>query len=271
MNWARTGAMRHATILAILLLVVLAAPVLADAPAGLVTDGDGIVSEVVDGDTVMLADGTEIRLVGLQAPKLALGRRSFRDWPLADESRDRLSELVLGRRVALAYGGRRIDRHSRALAHLIRDDGLWVQSAMLESGMARVYSFADNRTAVAEMLAVERTARAAGRGLWAHPFYAVRGAGDTEDLLDTFQVVEAVVLDAAEVRRRIYLNFGPDWRDDFTVSIAPDHVRAFRDAGLDPLDLTGRRIRVRGWLYQRNGPMIDASHPEQIELLGTDE
>jgi len=26
-------------------------------------------------------------------------------------------------------------------------------------------------------------------------------------------------------------------------------------------------VRVRGWLKPRNGPMIEASHPEQIELL----
>ena len=252
---------------AILVLTVIAGTAHADMPDGLVPGGDGVVSEIVDGDTVFLADGTEIRLVGLQAPKLALGRRNFADWPLADEARDGLSDLVLGQRVTLAYGGRRIDRHGRALAHLIRQDGVWVQGAMLEAGLARVYSFEDNRAGVEEMLAAERRARAARRGIWAHPFYAVRAVGETDRLLDSFQLVEGEVLDAAEVRRRVYLNFGPDWRDDFTVSIAPDHVRAFRAAGLEPLDLGGRRIRVRGWLYSRNGPMIDATHPEQIELL----
>ncbi len=257
--------------LALLLLTALAAPAFAGMPDGLVPDGAGVVSEIVDGDTVRLEDGTEIRLVGLQAPKLALGRRDFRDWPLAGEARDGLAGLVLGRRVTLAYGGRRIDRHGRALAHLIRDDGLWVQGAMLERGLARVYSFEDNRTGVAEMLAAERRARAAGRGIWEHPFYAIRSVADTDDLLDSFQIVEGPVIDAAEVRRRVYLNFGPDWRDDFTVSIAPDHVRAFRAAGLEPLEFGGRHIRVRGWLYRRNGPMIDATHPEQIELLETSE
>ncbi len=252
---------------AILLLFALTATAQAQMPDGLVADRTGVVAEIVDGDTLFLEDGTEIRLVGLQAPKLALGRRDFRDWPLADAARDGLAELVLGRRVTLAYGGRRIDRHGRALAHLLREDGLWVQGAMLEAGLARVYSFEDNRTAVDAMLAAERRARAESRGIWGHPFYAIRSLGETPGLLDSFQIVEGVVLDAAEVRRRVYLNFGPDWRDDFTVSIAPDHVRAFRAAGLEPLDLAGRQVRVRGWIYRRNGPMIDATHPEQIELL----
>ncbi len=260
--------MKRFVLLSVILAAVAMSPAQADAPPGLVVDGAGQVVEIVDGDTVVLDDGTEVRLVGLQAPKLALGRRGFVEWPLADDSRDELADLVLGRQVSLAYGGRRTDRHGRALAHLVRDDGLWVQSAMLAIGMARVYSFEDNRTAVEEMLTAERRGRAAARGIWSHPFYAIRAVDETEGLLDTFQIVEGVVLDAAEVRRRIYLNFGTDWRDDFTVSIAPDHVRAFRAAGLEPLDWSGRRIRVRGWPHRRNGPMIEATHPEQIELLG---
>ena len=42
--------------------------------------------EIVDGDTLILADGREVRLVGIQAPKLPLGRKNFRTWPLADEA-----------------------------------------------------------------------------------------------------------------------------------------------------------------------------------------
>ncbi len=253
--------------LALIVGLLAAAPGRADAPAGLQPANTALVVAIVDGDTVVLDDGTEVRLVGLQAPKLALGRRGFAEWPLAPASRAALTALVLDRRVTLAYGGRRTDRHGRALAHLIRDDGLWIQGAMLEAGMARVYSFEDNRTAVPEMLSRERRARSAGRGIWSHGFYAVRGVADTGRLLDSFQLVEGMVLDAAEVRGRVYLNFGENWQDDFTVSVAPGDVAAFDQAGVDLLALAGRRIRVRGWLYRRNGPMIDASHPEQVELI----
>jgi len=41
----------------------------------------------------------------------------------------------------------------------------------------------------------------------------------------------------------------------------------FDRAGIDPTSWKGRRVRVRGWLRKYNGPMIDASHPEQIEVL----
>ena len=75
--------------------------------------GSGRVVTVTDGDTVTLDNGVEIRLVGLQAPKLALGRPNFVDWPLADEARRALERLVLGKIVELRFGGRREDRHGR--------------------------------------------------------------------------------------------------------------------------------------------------------------
>ena len=243
--------------------------VLSTAPADLVPTRTASVTEIIDGDTVILDDGREVRLIGLQAPKLALGREGFVEWPLAEEARRALAELTLGRSVSLAYGGRTVDRHGRELAHLIRDDGLWVQGAMLLAGMARVYSFADTRTGVGEMLNLERDARAADRGIWDHPFYAVRSALETPGYIDTFQLVEATVRAADDVRGRVFLNFGEDWRSDFTVTVARGDVSLFDSAGLDLLALAGHRIRVRGWITERNGPMIEATHPEQIEVLGT--
>jgi hypothetical protein len=44
-------------------------------------------------------------------------------------------------------------------------------------------------------------------------------------------------------------------------------LSAFAAAGIDLRSLGGKRVRVRGTLAWRNGPMIEASHPEQIELL----
>ena len=230
------------------------------------------VVEVIDGDTLELDDGREVRLVGIQAPKLPLGRAGFEAWPLAEEAKRALSELILGRRVGLGYGGRRVDRHDRALAHVYVLNtsgaaGLWVQGALLEAGMARVYSFADNRALVADMLARERRARAGRRGIWSDRFYAVRTPERLARHVGSFQLVEGSVLEAAKVKGRIYLNLGEDWKTDFTVTLAPAVRRAFESEGIDPLGYGGQRVRVRGWIKSFNGPMIEASHPEQIEVI----
>ena len=245
------------------LLSGLASP--AAALDGLRAGETGRVVEVVDGDTVVLDTGLSVRLVGIQAPKLPLGREGFVAWPLADEAKAALEVLVLGRSVGLFYGGLERDRYGRALAHLVRDDGLWLQGELLETGWARVYGFRDNRTRLPAMLALETEAREAGRGIWAEPFYRVLAVEETEAHLGSFRLVEGRVLAVAVVKGRGYLNFGPDWRTDFTVAIAPADLRAFEAEGFDIADLEGRFIRVRGWLKFFNGPMIDATHPEQLE------
>jgi len=234
------------------------------------------VTEVVDGDTVFIhppyKDGNEIRLVGIQAPKLPLGRPNFDEWPLAKKAKHALEALVLGKHVTLSFTGAERDRYARWLAHLDmidKDLPIWIQGEMLRQGMARVYSFPDNRARVDEMLALETAARQARVGIWDHPFYAIRNP-DKDALLNelgTFQLIEGRILDAAEVKGTVYLNFGADWRDDFTVSIDRKALKMFRKAGFHPRDWSGHAVRVRGWLIKRNGPMIRATHPEQIELL----
>ena len=222
------------------LLVVLLLP-LAAARAEAVVEAleQGVTSpavEVVDGDTLLLENGTEVRLVGIQAPELALGRAGFKPWPLAEQAKQGLEALALGKMLTLYYGGRKLDRYGRALAHLLRADGLWLQGELLAAGMARVYSFRDNRRLIAEMLG-------------------------------SFQLVEGPVVGAAIVRRRGYLNFGADWKSDFTISIAPGDRKLFGPEGEDTTALEGRTVRVRGWIKSFNGAMIEATHPEQIEVF----
>lgn len=246
------------------------------------------VADVIDGDTVLLDDGREVRLTGIQAPKLPLGRAGFEAWPLADEARDVLVELAGKKAVTLRYGGARIDRHNRILAQLFVTSGgetYWLQQEMLRRGLARVYTFSDNRACDEELLSAERTARAEGRGIWSNPFYAVRDAADVSALerqTGRFELVEGEVVSAALVRGRLYLNFGDDYRQDFTVTAGERDAKLFLEtepwlllsgtAGEGAASpLAGRKLRVRGWVERHNGPEIRVTHPEQIELLDNPE
>ena len=164
----------------------------------------GTIEEVIDGDTARLADGREIRFVGIQAPKLALGRKGFMPWPLAEEARAAAADLLLGKEVALRVDGRSVDRHGRVLAHIFAgEEKIWAQRALVGQGWARVYSFADNHGCTLELLEAEGAARRALRGIWAHPFYAVRRADDLkklEGLTGSFQLVEGAVADVTELK-----------------------------------------------------------------------
>ena len=265
-------------------MLLAAAPAFSANPAatGLEAGGTGVVTGIIDGDTLVVemtettaaapgaaAPGAEIeiRLVGIQAPKLPQGREGFAAWPMADEARDALARLTEGVTVTLAFGGQPIDRHGRLLAHLYDADGTWIQGELLSRGLARVYTFPDNRKLAEDMLALEREARDAGRGIWGHPFYALRTPGTVAGDVGTFQIVEGTVVDAASVRARSYLNFGEDWRTDFTAVVGADARKLFEESGIDIISLSGRPVRVRGWVRSYNGPMISVTHPEQIEVL----
>ena len=243
-------------------------------PDGLEPGAEALVASVVDDDTVVLEapiDGSsQVRLVGLQAPKLPLGRKNFSVWPLAPQSKRALEDITFGQPVRLFFGGAKKDRHGRQLAHLRTAGGLWVQGEMLRRGMARVYSFSDNRAVVGDMLALEREARDAKRGIWRLGFYAVRDAADVPAmarLFGTFQIIRGRVLYTKRIKSQVYLNFGENWRDDFTITLKTQARRMFAKAGTDPLSLLGKTVRVRGWLKKYNGPLIEASHPEQIEVI----
>ena len=216
----------------------------------------------VDGDTLRLADDRLLRLAAILAPK---GKE-----PLADAARVALAEAA-GRPLLLEFGPRRTDRHGRLLAQAwLAADGtpqLWLEERLVSAGLARVVSTADTRARVSELLRLEAQARAAGRGLWADPAYRVRMSYDLAAVLDSFQIVEGRVLTAARVRGGGYLNFGADYKTDFTLRFDSESLRRLRDSGLDFESLAGVRLRVRGWLRYFNGPLIDVTHPEQIEVL----
>lgn len=230
-----------------------------------------LVDRVIDGQTLQLrapvAGAREVRLGGIEVPQLALGRPGMRSWPLAEKARQALAALAEGRRVRLLLGTRPTDRYGRLVAQVFREDGLWLQGEMLRRGLARVHTFVDTRARAAEMLAMEKAARSARRGIWALRFYAVRSPDDAARWLHSFQLVEGRITGTARRKGWTFLNFGADWRTDFTVAVERQALPLFAAARIDPLHLDGKRVRVRGWVKDYRGPMIEVTHPEQIEVL----
>lgn len=228
---------------------------------------------VIDGETLELDDGREVRLIGALAPKPDSLSAAARDWPPAQDAARALAALVEGRVVTLRYAGRRRDRYGRVLAqvHVGTPDGeAWVQERLIRDGHARAYALPGNAGCIAALMAAEADARAAGRGLWRRDAYRVRTADEVGALLKLagrFTVVEGRVMEVTRTQRVTYLNFGADWRSDFTVRLA-NAVVDRNDGGAERLrGLAGKTVRVRGWIERRNGPMIVLGSPDEIEML----
>jgi micrococcal nuclease len=221
----------------------------------------GLVAAVEDGQTLTLAEGRKVRLVNIVAP--AGGE------PLAEEARRLLSDLALNHEVNWTYAGRRMDRYGRLLAY-VSDAAAPVapfHTVLLAAGLARVRGQPDTRDGLAGLLAVEDEARRNRRGLWSRSFYRVRPVDDLWPVMNSFQIVEGTPLKVENLKERTYLNFGDDHATDFTLVIAARDRRLFEAGPWKLEDLVGRRLRMRGWLELRGGPLVEITHPEQIEVL----
>lgn len=133
--------------------------------------------EVVDGDTIKillsparpesawgLAERENVRLIGFDAPETRHPSKGREQGGL--EAKEGLSNLLAGQRLYLAFDRELRDRYGRLLAYVYTEVGQCVNLKMVEIGLAPAllrypFSLKD------EFAAVEKTARAAGRGLWA--------------------------------------------------------------------------------------------------------
>lgn len=258
-------------------ILVLCCSLLAPGPAlaacALAAERTATVTGLVDGETLQLGDGGQVRLINYLSPRRPLWLEAKRVWRAADEARQVLSGLVTGREVELSFAKDRTDRHGRLLAQVFVRDGetrSWVQGELISRGHGRAYSLKAGTPCIDALLSREAEARAAGLSIWRDDFYRVRPAvpaGDLRKLKNTFAIVEGMVLKVARVGQRTFVNFEADWRKDFTVIVSSRAARLFATNGMDPHMLEGTRIRVRGWIRSFNGPMIEATHPEQVERL----
>ena len=212
-------------------------------------------ASVRDGRTLLLDDGRELRLAAIE---------------VSDYSRAALQSLVAGRELRLEKLGPERDRYGRLVAFAYPNEkGPSVQQSMLEQGRARVSARIGNKACADLLLTAERSARAARRGLWADPNSAPLRSQDTGRIAAArgqFTLVEGRVLSVRESGATIYLNFGRRWTQDFTVTILKRARREFAAAGIDAKQLEGRAVRVRGWIEERSGPVMEVVAPEQIEL-----
>jgi endonuclease YncB( thermonuclease family) len=241
------------------------------------TSSAGRVDRVIDGRSFVLDDGREIRLASLEVPP-AVGTS-----PVGQASRSALAAMVAGGTVTLggaldgALGGTAgaPDRYGRTIAHVFTTGDAGprpIAHALLAAGHARIGAESGDPACAAELYSHERVARIAKRGLWGDPQYAILDSGNLTGLVagrGRFSVVEGKVLSVRESGGTIYVNFGRRWSQALTVTISKRHERIFTGAGREPKALENRRLRVRGWIEVRNGPRIEASRPEQIELVAS--
>jgi micrococcal nuclease len=240
-------------------------------PDGLSPPESADVTAVLDGNTLQLAEGTVLRLAGIEVPQRDLAPQDAAMAQLTEKAAAALKALIGAQPISLRYDVAKRDRYGRKLAQGFNAEGLWLQSALIGDGEARVHGDGRNRLGLRSLLALEAGARAARRGIWQHAAFAVRAADDPKlgRFAGSFQVIEGRVFAAAVMSGAGFINFGADRHSDLTLVLKNPVLDLGGPVMIDLASLTAKLIRCRGWLDLYDGPRIDVSHPEQIELLET--
>jgi micrococcal nuclease len=229
--------------------------------AGSVEIAHAHIVRVEKNGALILDDGRAVLLEGIRLP----GADRTAD-PVAARALDALHELAAKNSLTLTATSPKEDRYGRLRVQAFGI--VWLQTELLKQGLARVAIMPDRQECSPDFYEAEVEARAAKRGLWALPEFAVRQAGSLSVPAGSFQVVEGRVVNVAGHDGRVFLDFNTDYRKGFSVTVAPDDRKAFR--GSDPAleDLAGHEIRLRGIVEDFGGrPEIALSNPRQIELL----
>ncbi|MET0313016.1 MAG: thermonuclease family protein [Hansschlegelia sp.] len=251
------------------ILVISAQAAVAD-PCALATKPEAVaVERAIDGDTALLDDGREVRLAGVAAPKAPLGTAAA-DWPVADAARAALDKVAAGRVLEFRPGASGQDRYGRLvgfLADFDAGDHAGVSADLAAQGLLRVTG--RERDCDATLKAAEGRAIALRLGLWSETYYEVRSAADGASLASAagrFVVAEGRVASVRQAAGRLYVNFGARWRDALSLTLSEAALR--RLGGLDALDIkAGARLRVRGVVDARRGPIIVVTDRGQIDRL----
>ncbi|VVP38668.1 MULTISPECIES: thermonuclease family protein [Pseudomonas] len=216
-----------------------AAQAFCPAPAGLAS---ATVQRVVDGDTLRLSDGRNVRMIGLNTPEL--GKKGRSDEPFAVTARKRLEALVAASdgRVSLQPGKESKDRYGRMLAHVYGADGASLEAQMLAEGLGFLVAVGPNVDLVSCQQAAERSARQAGLGVWRQ-----------SPVLKADQISASGFALLSGRVSKVQRNRGGVWielQDSVVLRVAPNVLSQFDVTSLE--DLKGKQVEARGWVLDRS-------------------
>lgn len=225
------------------------------------------IEAVTEAGDIRLSDGRLGRLADLDPGRDATPASA---WPAHLAA---MRGALAGRAVTADEGGGFPDRWGRRPLRLslVGDAGeATAHSLLVGRGLARIAPLGEQEACAVSLLPVEAAARAQGLGLWREPAARVLGAEERaaiRAMAGRFVLVEGRIVSVGERPRRVYLNFGRDFRRDFAATMSPKSARLLEKAGISPSSLQGKTIRVRGVVILRRTPAIEITGPAQIEVV----
>lgn len=92
---------------------------------------------------------------------------------------------------------------------------------------------------------------------------------DAHKYIGDYAVFEGEITAFKETKKSVYLNFGKDWKTDFTLRFDKKYWQMVKDRYyVEKIDeIVGLTIRSRGFVENYYGPMINIDHAEQMDII----
>jgi micrococcal nuclease len=119
------------------------------------------VTEVIDGDTIIVEGGYRVRYIGIDTPETYPEAEAF-----GIEAWQANRSLVEGNEVRLEKDVSETDKYDRLLRY-VYVDGVLVNAELVKQGLARAKAYPPDTKYQAYFEEMEAEAREAGRGIWA--------------------------------------------------------------------------------------------------------
>ena len=119
---------------------------------------------VNDGDTIVLANGWRVRYIGIDAPEI--DHENQKAQPYGYKAKSINKKLVLSQKIGLEFDEERHDRYGRLLAYIFLPDGSFLNSRMLENGLAFYLHRRPNVKYDKRLLQAQQEAMKTQKGLW---------------------------------------------------------------------------------------------------------
>ncbi|MCK4912396.1 MAG: thermonuclease family protein [Candidatus Omnitrophica bacterium] len=227
------------------------------------------VLEVIDGDTIKLSNGRLLRYIGLDTPEVRIkdknGNFNYQPQPFSLEAKEFNRKLVEGKNIRIEFDIERTDRYGRLLGYCFIDK-TFVNAKLIEQGYAVISTIPPNVKYVEFFIDAQKKARKKKKGLWGS--FPVIDHNQANKYINQIRSVEGVVVDTYQSAKCLFLNFGQNYKNDFTIVIFNKALSAFTRDGIDPVDFyIGKKVRVSGKIREYNGPEIIVNSPYEIEVL----
>lgn len=206
-----------------------------------------VLVEQVEADaTLKLSDGRWVMLDALEIPH-------------PQQTVATLKTALEGKAITLTEEA--FDRYGRVGA-MVWQDGVLVQWQLVQSGAAMVLAMRPSDR-LKDLLSAEAIARGKQMGMWADANWVIDHEA-ARKAVGSVKIVGGVVKAVAVKSGVGYINFGEDWKTDFSIHLPKATMRKFGKKALQKL--VGQKVLVRGLIHDYYGPRITLYEPHMLDV-----